>query len=216
MDSFRNFFFYIFGKNKCMVHFDELRISSDKQTILIQCHIKDFDAYKNMYIKSIKIEYYKKRGLAGVPGNNAVTLYQNTTDDKDVRAVQAMLSVGALNEAVFGTGTFRGGLFYVTVTCDGTLAPSIALLDCGADNTVTVGLVLDWELVYMMGMQFVKAGFSPCSDCDIPDNFEHFLLAWNSLKLAMDSCDYDTVDKIWDRYMNPKKHISIPGCGCKK
>lgn len=216
MDSFRNFFFYIFGKNKCMVHFDELRISSDKQTILIQCHIKDFDAYKNMYIKSVKIEYYKKRGLAGVPGSNAITLYQNTSGDVAARAVQCTLSVGALDEESFGTSKFSNGLFYVTVTCDGTLSPSIAMLDCGADNTVTVGLLLDWERIYSMGMRFVKAGFSKCNECDVPNNFMHHILAWNALKLAMDSCEYDTVDEIWDRYINPYRGISIPGCGCKK
>lgn len=197
-----------------MVQFDDLRISSDKQKLYVECRVKDYDAYQNMYIKSIKLEYYKKRGPVGVPGASAITMYSNPSDTS-IKQVRATLNVTSLTET-FGTDKFEGGLFYVTVECDGTLGASAAQLPCGEDSTIDIGLVLDWEKLYAQGMAGINSMLRGCNPCEVPGNFEHFLLVWNGLKLAMDACDYDLVDKLWGKLsFGAGDAVTISGCGCR-
>lgn len=198
-----------------MVQFDDLRISSDKQKVFVECRVKDYDAYANMYIKSIKIEYYKKRGVPGVPGDGAITMYSNTSADPTVKQVRASLTIAALDKNTFGTDKFEGGLFYVTVECDGTLGASVAQLPCGEDSTVDVGLIADWEVLYARGMKAFTAMVNSCNPCVVPTNLEHLIILWNGFKLAADACDYPLVDKLWSRIVYGDIVTSGgSGCGC--
>ena len=199
-----------------MVQFDDLRISSDKTKVYVECRVKDYDAYANMYIKSIKLEYYKKRGVAGVPGDGAITMYSNTLDDTSVKQVRASLTVSALDKATFGTDKFEGGLFYVTVECDGELGANAALLDCGEDSTVDIGLIADWEVLYAGGMKLIRSMLNNCNPCVVPGNLEHFIILWNGFKLAADACDYELVDKLWSRIsFGDSSGVRGSGCGCR-
>lgn len=199
-----------------MVQFDDLRISDDKQKALVECHIKDYAAYANMYIKSIKIEYYKKRGVPGVPGEAAITMYENTLDDATVKQVATYITLASLDKDTFGTDKFEGGLFYVTVECDGTLGASAALLDCGEDSKIDIGLIADWGVLYSRGMKFITSMVNNCNPCVVPDNLEHFIILWNGFKLAATACDYPLVDKLWSRIVYGDGTVSGgSGCGCK-
>lgn len=201
-----------------MVTFDDLRMFADKKNILVECHVKEYDAFENIYIKSVKIEYYKNRGLPGVPGNHAITMYENKNDDKNVKFVRASLSVNALDANKFGTDKFDGGLFYVTVTCAGDIKPTYEVIACGDDDTVDIGIVLDWQMIYSIGMSYVSSMANGCNRCDPPDNFMHFILVWNALKLAIDACDYDSLDSLWASLYNSELGRSYvrSGCGCGK
>jgi len=198
-----------------MVQFDDLRMSLDKQTILVECHVKDYDAFANMYIKSIKIEYYAKRGTPGVPGTSAITMYENTNDDTAVKQVRTSLTVASLDAETFGTDKFENGMFYITVTCDGTLVPTTTVLDCGEDNTVDIGILFDWELIYSIGMSFVTDSMRACKSCEPNTNFNNFILTWNGLKLSADACDYEQLDNLWKKISNTGSSVvGQSGCGC--
>lgn len=199
-----------------MVTFDDLRISSDKQSVVVECHVDQYDIYKDMYIKSIHIEYFRNRGVVGVPGEHAICIYENTEPDTTVQQIRKTLSVNSLSADKFGTDKFDGGLFYVTVQCDGNLPASAASYGCWADNTVDVGVILDWQVLYHQGMQYVAALTDACNVCDSMSDFEHFILVWNAIKLAIDTCDWVQLDKLWPDLVGGTVPVDGSGCGCKR
>jgi len=204
-----------------MVTFNELRISDDYSCLLIDCEIERVDIYKNMYIKSVYLEYYKNANAASMPSSKAVCIYENTNDDNKVRAVRLSVAESALGRMNMGTSTFRNGLFYVIVNCDGTLPHSIPNYPCGYDDQVKIGAILDWKAFYNTGMSYVNSLFNGCNPCPDLTGFEHFAVLWEALKMALSTCDWNLVSDLWDKFLlspdNPFVQTSArpSGCGCR-
>lgn len=211
-----------------MVIFNELRITEDRQCLIVDCEVENVDIYRNMYIKSVYLEYYKNASAASMPGEKAYKMYENEKNgepDPKVRAVRLSLSAVSLYQTGFNIPDFEDGLFYVIVICDGELAHNIVNYPCGYDDVVTIGAVLDWRTFYEMGMQYVASIYGICGNenfCENPDGFEDFVLLWNALKLALSTCNWPLVSQLWDRFLNaPYSKTALPsaaagsrGCGC--
>lgn len=194
-----------------MITFDDLRISEDKAMLTVQCHVSDYDIYDNMYIKEIYLEYYKNRGVIGVPSNKALKIFDNGTGDTSVRSASVNVSASSLSG--MDLSSFDKGLFYVYVKCDGTLAPEVAGMSCGYDVTTSIGIVIDWYLFYGFGMNYVsrmaRGGF-----CDVPADFEHFILLWNALRLAVETSDWVNIEMLWERLIQTNVIAVASKCGC--
>ena len=201
-----------------MVTFDDLRISEDKKTLSVKCHIEDYDIYDNMYIKTVYLEYYKNRGEIGVPSEKAVLLYNNSNNDSSVRSIALSVPDAIFDAQTMGVGTFDGEMFYIYVTCDGTLPASVATMSCGYDNTVDIGIVIDWLMVYQIGMVFVSRMAKNCGgnggNCDLPEDFEHFILLWNALKLAIETSDWTQAETLWAKISHSGINKFYTDCGC--
>lgn len=205
-----------------MVTFNELRISDDRNCLIIDCEVERVDIYKNMYIKSVYLEYYKNANAASMPSSKAVCIYDNNTDATSVKALRISYSVSALARSEFGITNFDNGLFYVIVNCDGTLDKSIANYPCGYDETTDIGAILDWRAFYTRGMQYVTSLFNGCNPCPELTGFEHFAVLWNALKMALSTCDWNLVSDLWDKFlMSPSNFFGVSsgtgssGCGCR-
>lgn len=198
-----------------MVKFDELRISEDRQRMTVECHVEDYDVYAGMYIQSIYLEYYKNRGTVGVPSDKAILLFENHNDDPTVvKAVRKTITPVSIPPD-FGTTSFDGGLFYVYVICDGDLAPEAATMTCGFDNTLDVGVIPDWKMLYERIMPLVAKFADSCTPCDDIPGFGHLILLWYAFKYAIDVCDWVTVDRLWDEFIGGTTGSgSAGGCGC--
>ena len=211
-----------------MVIFNELRISEDRSCLIIDCEIENVDIYKDMYIKEIWLEYYKDASAASMPGSKAYRIYENSGDDKKVRAKRVSMYESSIQFTQFSTDMFADGLFFVIVRCEGTLPASVVNYPCGYDETTKIGVVLDWKSFYKRGMQYVSALYSSCNSrsfCEYPAGFEDFIILWNSLKLAINVCDWELVKNIWERILNMREHVAgsgggsvsvSGGCGCRK
>lgn len=211
-----------------MVIFNELRIKEDGSCLVIDCEVENVDVYANMYIQKIYLEYYKKTSAASMPGENAFLVYENTLPDKSVRGKRVTLSVNALRFTHFGISSFDDGLFYVIVECGGEPLPEVSYMPCTYDDVRAIGVILDWKSFYTRGMQYVSALYGACGQknfCDYPAGFEDFIILWNSLKLAINTCNWDLVASIWDRILalpedvvsSGATHIPVSGgCGCRK
>lgn len=201
-----------------MVVFNELRLSDDKKKLIVDCFIENLNIYSNMYIKEIAVDYYKNVETSGDPSEHAITIYSNTGNDTSVKAVSVCLKEEDLTSS-FGTTHFEGGLFYVFVICDGTPAASVASLPCGYDEDTEIGIVPDWELLYEIGMKYIMNMASSCFDkCTDESPFMHFILLWNSLKMALSTCEYNVLEKIWDMILRTYRRdgttMVVNGCGC--
>lgn len=208
-----------------MVIFNELRITEDRSCLIVDCEIESLDVYKDMYISDIRLEYYKNATAASMPSEKAYLLYENTDADTDVKSKRVVFRESDLGLTQFGVTEFRDGLFYVIVRCEGDLPASVINLPCTYDDSTKIGVVLDWKSFYERGMQYVSAMFGACgakSFCEYPAGFEDFVILWNSLKLAIDTCNWDLVNTLWDRILNqPITSGAAPvtpgvsrGCGC--
>ena len=207
-----------------MVIFNDLRITEEKDCLIVDCYIEDIDGYDGMYIDSIYVEYYKNVTDDGVPSDKAIAIYQKGENDVGQTGMRVSLKSSQLNKKTFGTDTFDEGLFFVTVTCDGT-PKNPAILEsysCGADNTVDVGVAIDWHSVYTLGMGHAAKLAYGCTDpCDVPAGFESFVLYWYALQLAISTCDWPLVRKLWDKFMRSIKGVGhgmtlSSGCGCNR
>jgi len=195
-----------------MIRFDDIHLADDYSSLVVECHVEDYEVYSNMYIKSIYLEYYKNRGTIGVPSQKAIQIYDNSTPDTSVKSVRATVNAASLTG--IGTDTFQKELFYIYVNCDGTLDPTVSSMDCDMDVTLDVGVVLDWKFVYQKGMKYI-AGVASCKNtCEDVDNFESFILLWNALKMAADVCDWAQLERIWPKLVATPGTSSNYGCGC--
>ena len=204
-----------------MVIFNELRISEDRKCLIVDCEVENVDVYENMYIKSIYLDYYMNASAASMPSDKAYLLYENTNDDKTVRAKRIKMSSSMLPLTDFGTTTLEDGLFYVIVTCDGDLPASVSSMPCGYDETTNIGAIVDWKSFYTRGMQFVSALYNGCSGgkfCESPVGFEDFIVVWNAMKLAISTCNWDLVTTLWHRFLRTPAVAGsgyvTGGCGC--
>lgn len=207
-----------------MVIFNDLRITEDKQCLIVDCAIEDVDGYDGMYIDSIDVEYYKNMTDDGTPSDKSINLYTKPDGEVGSRSMRVTLNASQLNKKTFGTDTFDKGLFFVTVVCDGTPTnPSIlAGYSCGADDTVDVGVAVDWHSIYTLGMSYASQLAYGCEDkCVQPSGFESFVLYWYALQLAISTCDWILVKSLWDKFLralvgNMGTSTLTGGCGCKR
>lgn len=208
-----------------MVTFNELRICEDGSKLIVDCEVEGIDIYNGIYIKNIYLDYYKNASYASMPSSKAYKIYENKYNDTTVRSKRITLSEAEVAGMGFGVSTFDGALFYVIVECDGS-AKALAELEglpCGYDQTVDIGAILDWAMFYRKGMGYIASMFDKCGNpCAPTDAFEHFILLWNALKLAIETCDWDTVIDLWDKFLlSPNSNggssysaVVTSGCGC--
>lgn len=209
-----------------MVIFNELRICEDGSALIVDCEIENVDVYANMYIKNIYIDYYKNASAVNMPTSSAYTIYDNTDDDTTIKGKRVVFDAGQLSEAGFGISSFSDGLFYVIVDCGGVPDSAVNFMPCGYDVPREIGVVLDWVSFYKKGMEYVTSMLEGCGNPCMPSTaFEHFIITWNGLKLAIDTCDWDAVKDLWDRVIFSSTvsgsaeagagAVVYGGCGCR-
>lgn len=204
-----------------MVIFNELRLSSDKSNLIVDCFIEGLAIYNDMWIKSVYIEYYKNALASGDPSENAIQVYNNEDEITTIKAVRTCLSYTSSQVAdKFGIKTFDDGLFYVIVDCGGTPAADTSTYPCGYDETRTTGVILDWQHIYEYGMQYISQVAHDCANpCMDMAGLDNFIITWNTLKLAVSTCDFTLVEKVYMKFLRyagiGTGYISS-GCGCGK
>ena len=205
-----------------MVQFSELRMNEDKSKLVVDCFIEGLEIYADMYIKAIYVDYYGNREES-LPSAKCIQIYENEDKEGNVdTAVQAVrVSLEASSADVkekFGISDFQNGLFYVTVMCDGTLPATVSTMSCGYDNTTDYGIIVDWEMLYTLGMRYATSYNFGCKRCREEENFETFVLIWNSIKMAVQSCDFSVLERLWGKFVrlfgtSASSAVST-GCGC--
>lgn len=198
-----------------MVEFKELKLSNDKEMLFVDCSVKQYNIYKDIYISGIWIDYYRNVKTVGVPSNKAIKIFESKTDEM-LKSVQASLKISQLTED-FGTSDFNEGMFYVIVKCAGTLSSSVSKLPCGYDEDTDVAVIFDMSMLYQMGMNIVaylqSGDNNTCDDYYLLDNY---IALWESLRIASDVCDYKLVETLWDKLIkfNYNSHEVI--CSCRR
>lgn len=202
-----------------MVSFNELRIRRDRDRLILDCSVEYITIYSGVYIKKIELYSYKNATSVGDPvdAQKVYTIYENVDDNRDVQAVRKCVDIAHVSDNGIGFSTFRDGIFFIRVTCEGTLPAEVSKFPCGTDEMVDIAVVPDWEALYRDGMNYV-ARMSGCNKfCDPSLDMQQFIITWFSIKLALESRDFDQLALMWERFLK----ISQAGltlvpkpCGC--
>ena len=204
-----------------MVIFSELALSEDGSRLSVECSVRDLSIYDGMYIKSIAVEYYANAQVSGEPSEKAIRIFDNAGADNTVKYVRTYLDASdARVKKMFELSTFSGGLFYIIVECDGELGAAVAGLPCGYDETRDTGVILDWFLLYRIGMNYIAEMNCKChSECRNLSGFDGFVILWHSIRVASESKDLTMLKTLWKKFLRVvwtvRKNISS-NCGCGK
>lgn len=216
-----------------MVIFNELRITEDKSTIIVDCQIEDVDGFDGFYIDQVKLEYYEQFVSDSHSSDDAVTLYQYDDDDESAQTIRHFRMCFSPDSydptevtvpSTFGTKSFDNGMFFVFVRCGGSSTNTAVYLgySCEAIAETAIGVILDWKRVYEYGISFAaKLAYNCGNKCDDPSGFENFILLWYALQLAISTCDYGQAKVLWKRFLRAFSSATTTsfsltsGCGCK-
>ena len=191
-----------------MVHFNELKITSDGKYLIIDVSVSNEGYYENVYLDSIVIDNQDTYVGTG-PSSNPV--YEYTIPDvvspitdvasgrKNLRLVLDSLDLGSLK-----------GLFFVYVKTKGT--PS-ADTPCGMDNITTMATVTNMYPFYQQAMNYIG---ELASNCSVPQNFIDYILRMKGLELAVKTGNYPDAIKYYNKFFNGKEQTVIRkgGCSC--
>lgn len=206
-----------------MVIFNDLRLSEDKDCLIVDCEIEDVDGYEGIYIDQINVYYYKFVGDRVEQSENGYVLYEKGQDEGKTHIRRSMSSSDI--PGTWGINNFNLGMFIVEVKCSFDSLPNIDVLEgygCGADNMTDYGIILDWKAVYEKGISYAMKLAGNCKKpCEDDSSFKQFILLWYALQLAISVCEYRQAGKLWNKFirMFPVDGYGFSslssGCGCR-
>lgn len=190
-----------------MVHFNELRITSDGQHLIIDVSVLSESYYKNVYIDSIVIDNQDTYVGSG-PSSNPVYSYsvpngvsQLTKKTYSQKHVRLVLTPNDLP---------LNGLLFVYVRAKGTPA---ADTPCGLDNITTLGTVTNMYPFYQQAMNYIG---ELANNCSVSQNFTDYILKMKGLELAVRTGNYTDAIKFYNKFFNGKENTVVRkgGCSC--
>lgn len=190
-----------------MVHFNELRITSDGQHLIIDVSVLSESYYKNVYIDSIVIDNQDTYVGSG-PSSNPVYSYsvpngvsQLTKKTYSQKHVRLVLTPNDLP---------LNGLLFVYVRAKGTPAPDTP---CGLDNITTLGTVTNMYPFYQQAMNYIG---ELANNCSVSQNFTDYILKMKGLELAVRTGNYTDAIKFYNKFFNGKENTVVRkgGCSC--
>lgn len=194
-----------------MVHFNELRITSDGQYLIIDVAVRNESYYKDVYLDSILIDNqdtYVGTGPSSTPIFEYTVPITQIVDGKTKLVKQK--SIRLVLEAIDLTTRSLKDLLFVYVRVKGTPTPDTP---CDMDNITTLGTVVNMYPFYQQAINYIG---ELASNCNIPQNFIDFILRTKALELSLKTGNYPDAIKFFNKFFNGKDTTVIRkgGCGC--
>lgn len=194
-----------------MVHFNELRITSDGQYLIIDVAVRNESYYKDVYLDSILIDNqdtYVGTGPSSTPIFEYTVPATQIVDGKVKQVKQK--SIRLVLEAIDLTTRSLKDLLFVYVRVKGTPTPDTP---CDMDNITTLGTVVNMYPFYQQAINYIG---ELASNCNIPQNFIDFILRTKALELSLKTGNYPDAIKFFNKFFNGKDTTVIRkgGCGC--
>nr|DAI06258.1 MAG TPA: hypothetical protein [Crassvirales sp.] len=180
-----------------MVQFNELHITPDGKTLVIDVSVKDLAYYENVYLDSIQIETQKTF-------SSGESDYIKTIEKDGVKHIRLELGTGDLLPSL------TDNLFFVYVSTKGTPA---ADTPCGMDNITTVGAVFYPYNIYCNLLKTLK--LEGTYTCDIPKTFLNEFFKYKGLQFSLLTGDYMSAIKYF-KSISDKVQVTetILKCSC--
>lgn len=167
-----------------MIQFNELRVTSEEDTLVIDISVKDLDYYTNIYLDSINIDTQDTYTKGG-PSSKVV--YSKTISG-NTKSIRLELSNTDLGNQIKDT------LFFIYVKTKGTLSSDTS---ADSNNFTTLGVVWDTYHMYYCSMVYIKQ--IDCH-CNIPKNFIDYILQIKAFTLAIQLEQYISAIEYWNKF----------------
>lgn len=194
-----------------MVQFNELLITPDAKTLIIDVSIPSESYYDKVYLDSVLIDNqdtYVGTGVSStpiysytVPTEQQLKYKKGTTEykTKHLRLVvkSTDLPAGSLN-----------GILFVYVRTKGTYGFDTP---CGCDEITSLACVINLKPFYDLAMANIN---QLAADCAIPQGFINQILQLKALEVSVRTRNYPKAIKLWKEYNGSVAQVSTGGCGC--
>lgn len=214
-----------------MVIINELRITPDGKSLIVDASIENLSYYKDVNIAAVIIDT-QDTFISSGPSNRAIyhQSYEKKShivgvldDCSSIKTDDSCKCDGIVTAQKYGTKHIRSiltqkdlgvsldnNIFFVYIVTNGTPSPCTP---CGMDNLYTMGITYNLRPLYNLGMNYVR---ELADTCDIPRNFINYILRFKAFELAIRTGNYTDAFKYWDAFFkNKTSSISKPkGCGC--
>lgn len=195
-----------------MITFNELRITPDSKSLIIDVSVKDYEYYKNITIDSIIIDTQETYLVSG-PSSNPIFKYSvKSTQDNNLYSAQRSLDNKSIRLQLTSQDLqdkLSTSLLFVYVITTGIPSPATP---CGMDSMITLGTVVDLFPIYCKTISYLKELNSSCS---IPKNLIDMILRLKALELSLKTGNYIQAIEYWNKYfINISTNINTSSCGC--
>lgn len=215
-----------------MIHFNELRITSDGKYLIIDASVDSQDFYNDVLLDSVVIDTQDTYILNG-PGSNPVYTY-TVGDDYDLtysipgqcncnpvleeedrsycltygsyekKNVRLVLQAGDMN-----LGTLNDTMFFVYVIATGE--PSAD----APESTVSPQIMGTVTNLYPYCQSMMKSVKELVNECRIPKNFIDFSLRLKALELCIRTGNYPQAIVYWNKFFKGRmSEPAVTDCGC--
>ena len=199
-----------------MVDFNELRITSDGQYLIIDVTIKSDLYYKDRHILNIKVDTQDTYIDPKYASSEAYILYDYEVEED--RGQLRHLRITA-DSTMLGDKDLENNMFFVYVQCSDefymgeTAETKDCYIPCGADETTTVGTVMASYPYYEQAMSYLG---ELSQNCVIPKDFIDFILRTKAMELAVKTGNYPEAIKYYNKFFKDGGMYSDQkgGCGC--
>lgn len=195
-----------------MITFNELRITPDSKSLIIDVSVKDYEYYKNITIDSIIIDTQETYLVSGPSSTPILTYSIDSTQDNSLYTVHKSLDNKNIRLQLTNKDLqdkLSTSLLFVYVVVRGIHSPATP---CGMDNTITLGTVVDLFPIYCKTISYLKELNSSCS---IPKNLIDMILRLKALELSLKTGNYIQAIEYWNKYfINISTNINSTSCGC--
>ena len=195
-----------------MVQFNELLISPDAKSMIIDVSIPSEDYYKDVYLDSVLIDNQDTYVGTGVSSTPVYTYlvpttqqlkYKKGTTEYKTKHLRLVINAEELTQ-----GTFDG-IFFVYVRTKGTYG---AGTPCGCDEITTLASVTNLKPFYDTTMSYIR---ELGNTCEIPKGFINQLLRTKAIETAIRTRNYTEAVNLWKDYRGTSTNIKRGGCGCR-
>lgn len=181
-----------------MIHFNELRYSNKKTSLIIDVSIDESEYFKDSYINKIVIDNQD----TFIPnGPSSTPLYQYVADENS-QNVRLELPVNSIK-----VNPKLDMVFVYILTTPGPNVP------CELAKEITIGTVIDLQCVYDNLIRYIK---QISNDCSTPKEFIDMFLKYKALDLCVRTGNYPLAIKYWNKYfkLSPCNNTVIKPCDC--
>lgn len=216
-----------------MIKFNELRITPNNESLIIDVSIEDADYYQNVVLDSIIIDTqdtYTQYGpsskavfkyvvaeedydsIYSLPDNYSCSPVQEeqskdycfTIDDYSKKNVRLILKSEDLGVPI------ASNIFFVYVIATGE---PTADTPYDLRNSKIIGTAINTYPIYKQSMKYTK---ELGDSCNIPKNFIDYIFRIKALDLAIKTGNYQEVIKYWNKFFKVLNYNIEPSlnCGC--
>lgn len=184
-----------------MIEVSECRISWDGRYLYLNTNISSLDYFTDCYIDSIDIDTDETFLSAG-PSSKAVNVY--SSGDKNEKSVSLSLEYRDL-----GTNNLlKDRMYFIWIRAKGTPSSDTP---CNMDSTLLLCVAFNESLLFNNGLSYINE----LSDtCNVPVNFQNWILIVTAFKLALDTGDYSKAIELWNEIHSSNDIGVTSKCGC--